>query len=355
MKKIVVVSCSQFGYHTDMLMHCRALKEEYKIKYICSDQGNKKVIEDDVLVEYINESRLNFIKESKKIISDFKPDIVIVDYFIGSSLLKILSSSGTFILDYRTGSVDPSPLKRKIKNALMIIEAKTYKYKTIISEGLRERLHINSKNSAIISLGATRSVSDEFIKSPYINDEMNLIYVGVFSGRNIIDTVKGYHMFLKENDFSIKTRYSIIGYGDGEEEIINYIKENKLEKFIKFHGRLHNEDLIKFFEESNVGVSYVPINYQYDVQPPTKTFEYMMNGLVCIATGTQENKKVVNEKNGVIISDTPKEFCNALKIIKANLENYSKIEIANSVSGNKWDNISKEFRNYIKKVCDSNE
>jgi len=44
----------------------------------------------------------------------------------------------------------------------------------------------------------------------------------------------------------------------------------------------------------------------YDCQPATKTFEYILSGMVCIATSTYENKKLINNINGVLCNDIQK-------------------------------------------------
>lgn len=356
MKKMIIVSCSQFGYHTDFFKHSQTLKNEYEITYICCFQGHKKIDRQGINVEYIySSSRVKFIVEVCKKIKKVSVDVILVDYFIGSSILKIFNWKEKLILDFRTGAVDTNVMKRNIKNILMIAESKIYPNISVISEGLRERLYIDGKKSQIISLGASRSVSEKNIEYKFDTENINLIYVGVFTGRRIIETVVGYHKYLKYKNYKVKSKYSIIGYGEGEKEIQDYIKNNKIDKYVQFYGRLHNEDLIEFFEESNVGVSYIPINYQYDVQPPTKTYEYMMNGLACIGTKTMENKKIINEKNGIAIEDNSEAVFEGLKILEKNLKRYNKFEIAESVKENEWDNITKKLKVFIEKVCDKSE
>lgn len=44
---------------------------------------------------------------------------------------------------------------------------------------------------------------------------------------------------------------------------------------------------------------YVPITDYYEYQPPTKTFEYVLSGLLCLATATSSNKEVITEEKVV--------------------------------------------------------
>lgn len=71
---------------------------------------------------------------------------------------------------------------------------------------------------------------------------------------------------------------------------------------------LENKDLEPYFEQANVGISFVPMTDHYDAQPATKTFEYSNSGLYVLGTATTENKKSI-DNNGVLIQDTPESFC----------------------------------------------
>ena len=50
----------------------------------------------------------------------------------------------------------------------------------------------------------------------------------------------------------------------------------------------------------------------YDIQTPTKTFEYIISGLFCIATNTTANKNLINKDNGILCDDNATSFSNAL-------------------------------------------
>ena len=76
---------------------------------------------------------------------------------------------------------------------------------------------------------------------------------------------------------------------------------NKLENVCTTHGRIDYYKLKPFFDKCNVGVSYIPIRDYYQYQPPTKTFEYGLSGLVTIATETKSNQEVINNCNGILI------------------------------------------------------
>ena len=80
-----------------------------------------------------------------------------------------------------------------------------------------------------------------------------------------------------------KIHYDIIGSGQGEDKIVAAISANKMEAVVTMHGYIENHRLPKYFAKANVGVSYVPINSKYDLQPLNlfiKIIELVKNGIL---------------------------------------------------------------------------
>lgn len=357
-KKILMVSCSQFGYHTDMTKYCEYLEKDYDIYYFSQFQENKIIEDGNITTYYFKRKgkkflgRIEYLKVLKKYIKDIEPDYIIVDYFLLSSLINFISKKSINILDFRTGSISKNNIVRNIKNYIMHIEAKTYRNVIVISQGLKDKLKLNSINTKVIPLGADAQVEDEFLKTEF-KESLNLLYVGVLTGRKILDTLKGFNIFINKYKDKVDCKYSIIGYGknkEDEEEIINYINENHLEKYVHFYGRIENSMLKKHFYENNIGVSYVPLYDYYQVQPPTKTFEYLKNGMICIATDTIENRRVINDKNGVLIQDNPEAFFKGIEVIYKNIKSYSRYEINKSVDEYSWSNIVNNLKLFIESL-----
>ena len=86
------------------------------------------------------------------------------------------------------------------------------------------------------------------------------------------------------------------------------------------------DENIAYFEESNVGISFVPCTKYYDCQPPTKTFEYLLYGLPVIATNTTENNIIINSSNGLLIKDSSASFCEAIELLISKSYNNSLIQ-----------------------------
>jgi glycosyltransferase involved in cell wall biosynthesis len=164
--------------------------------------------------------------------------------------------------------------------------------------------------------------------------------VGTLYKRNICETIKGVALFLKNNP-SMNLCYDIIGFGNKEDiyELQETINNESLQGKVIFHGRKNYTELSPFFEKSNVGISYIPIVPYYDCQPATKTFEYILSGMVCIATSTYENKKLINNINGVLCNDNPESFARALEEIKENKHKYNSEAIRETLMNYTWENI----------------
>jgi glycosyltransferase involved in cell wall biosynthesis len=175
-------------------------------------------------------------------------------------------------------------------------------------------------------------------------DTIKLLYVGALDDRNISETLKGLHLFLQKNERStVSLTYYIIGFG-AETEILkigNCISEYNLSDFVKIEGRKTYEELIPYFEMSNIGVVYIPQTPWYDCQPTTKLFEYMLAGMPVIATNTYENRLIVNTTNGVLINDTPEDFCKGLTNLFTALNSFKSSEIRQSVEAYTWEKIVK--------------
>lgn len=343
-KKLLILSKDQFGYHIDTFKYCEHLKDDFEITYICLDRGLDRVVDEKIKVRYITFKHGTmyrfwyFIWNVIKIIKKEKFDVIFCVYFRFCFLLPIFSNKRKIILDIRTGSVSNSKAKRFISDMELKLSTLFFKNITIISDGLAKKLKL--QNYIVLPLGADQFDIDN-IESPNIS-EVKLLYVGTLTNRRVYDTVVGYSNYIEKNGYDSIGNYTIIGSGTESEtnKIESIIHERGLEGKVKLLGRIPYKNLDKYFNENTVGVSYIPITDYYTHQPPTKTFEYLMSGLVCIATETIENKKVINEGNGVLCTDCPDGFENAIGVVVSKMKEYDRYKIIESVEDNSWYNIS---------------
>ena len=102
---------------------------------------------------------------------------------------------------------------------------------------------------------------------------------------------------------------------------------------------------VPFYEKCGFVRSYIIPNFftdYYDHQPPTKTYEYILSGLVCVATSTYSNKKIITPTNGILHQDNAASFQNALETMLKNKEQYDSQLIRESLHKYQWENIIKE-------------
>lgn len=341
MKKNLLIICkAQFGYLTDYYKYCEYLRDEWVITYLCFDSGLKKLLMEQVNTLYISNKGIKLIRGIRFILSTIRlvfhfEGLVMVNYFEKCTLIKRILPWKKMILDIRTLSVNPNKNVRRLYDKKIKKASNIFDFTTVISEGVREKIGINKCNSAILPLGS------DIISKKNKNFENNirLLYVGTLNGRNIHHTVIGLSLLLEKYQSKIPISYNIIGDGFEMEKIKNIVKNKGLQDIVKIYGRIPHFELAPFFDECNVGISYLPKTEYYNVQPLTKTFEYIQSGMCCIATNTDENKKIICSENGVLCEDNPDSFTSALFYIINNIKNFDSTLIRKTAEEFTWERI----------------
>ncbi len=284
----------------------------------------------------------DFINFAIKHIRQNNFETIFIVYFPFCFLIRLFTNEHT-ILDIRTGSVEKSSLVRKTSNFLKTFEALFFKNITIISESLGQMLGINMKKVKVVPLGA-----DIISDTDKDFDYPRLFYVGTLFNRKMHETVIGFKKFLIANDFDKKS-YDIFGFGlKSEEDLMNKtISENNLDDIVRFHGRKSHHEIKSYFDKCNIGVSYVPMTKYFECQPPTKTYEYVNSGMVCITTNTYENKLLINKTNGVLCDDNPTSFSEGLSRIVQNREFYNSNTIRTTLKDNNWETIAMRLGRHL--------
>jgi len=339
-RRLLFINGGQFGYNTDAYMHCYYLKDKYDISFLCFDTGRKKIELDGIKIIYVSYSGSYFMRGIRFLLCSifrliFFKGLVFVVYFFGAIWLKKFLPWKKMILDIRTMGVSPDSLNNLKFDSALRNTALLYDHITIISEGVRDKLKLPLNKTTILPLGAN-PVSNK--KKQF--DTLNLFYVGTLSNRHIEKTIHGLDKFVKQNN-DVKITYDIVGDGyNNEKKNLQKLSKNLgLCNIVKIHGRIPNTELKPFFDKCNIGVSFVPVMDCYEYQPVTKTFEYSMSGLFTIATTTYENKKVINDENGLLIKDSDVDFCRALEYIMKNRDRISTLNISDTLIKYRWSNI----------------
>jgi len=353
---LVIINQMQFGYHIDTYYYCKYLRNFFDITYICWDQSLPRIRRQHIEVVYVSRKgiilkrSLRFIKiVLKKIRAISRNNVIIFLYYfkVVSLILKIIKLKHTFVLDIRTGNIDPRKLTRVFFDALMKFETIFFKNITVASESLAQKLKLNHK-AHILPLGA-----DIISSTDKTFDKLHLLYVGTLFNRNIDVTIHGFNKFYKEFKNQISLSYTIIGTGPNNKEqaLRELAGQYGLADIVNVAGMIPHTQLKTWFDTANVGVSYVPVTDYYDCQPVTKTFEYLLSGLPVIATNTSENQKVIKPGNGVIVGDTAEDFYSGLKAIIEKQHLFDSSIIRNEAIGSTWENIvQKNLKVYLEQI-----
>lgn len=339
---LLIIDKTQFGYLTDSHKWCEYLRDEYHITYLCYDFGRKKMPIDGVEVKYLTLGKIRALRFFRWFIFCLwhimlHKGVTIVIYHKKCDIWKRIMPHKKMIVDIRTLSVDSSLNARTRYDNDVRNSAKYFDAITIISAGLSQKLGDVGKPKFILPLG-----SDVISHEPKTLDSLRLLYVGTFTNRDLHKTLEGLRIWINSHP-NCKISYDIIGDGNGTEldELMTYSRQLCLDQYVTFHGRLPHDELKRFFDKCNIGVSFVPITDYFQYQPPTKTYEYILSGLYTIATNTKSNYEIINHENGLLINDTSEDFANALSYTEQHLTQISDIKIRNSLQESTWDTLVK--------------
>lgn len=335
--KLLILDVNPYGVLTDTVKWIEYLRRDWKITLVSfrSDSSEKKRPSDVKFIELPNSKNRNvkgilFLLVCILILLFYRGKVLVV-YFPYCELLKKLFPRKRMLLDIRTLAVNPNAELRRKANDRIREACKWYDAVSVISKGVGVELGLS--DFVVLPLGSDVISS----KQKDYTQSMNLLYVGTLNNRDIDKTILGVKYFISQRP-NVPLQYTIVGFGTQVEEdkIMNMIRDEHLENRVQFVGRVKHSALQQYFDLSNVGVSFVPITPYFNYQPPTKTFEYCLSGLFCIATKTFANSEVINDRNGILIKDSAEDFCDALNLCwEKRLEiNYE--DVAQSLKEYSW-------------------
>lgn len=259
---------------------------------------------------------------------------VIVCRMPGCELLTKVFPSRNIILDVRTLSVSQNEDVRMRQNQHLTALKQQFKTCTVISEGVGETI---GKPYVLLPLGA-ESLSD--VEKDFAS--MKLFYIGTFNGRSLSVFIKGLARYQKES--GNHCTFDIVGGGDIEEEkAIGDTIESSDVYGVTLHGYLNHDEAVHLFDCCNIGVCYVPVTEYYQYQPPTKLYEYLLSGMVCLATNTYSNAEVINDRNGIVIEDDEDSIVRGLFELEKRLSSFNSKDIVATSIPFKWEVIVKDY------------
>jgi glycosyltransferase involved in cell wall biosynthesis len=344
---LLLVTQDQFGYLTDTLKYCRYLQKDFRITYIGWDFGLPVI--DTGGIACIHLSRAGgklrryavFLREVLQIVRRQPADgVIFIEYFPLCALLALFSGHRKrMVMDIRTGYVRSGGIVRAVFNGLLTVEAMCFRNVTVISDSLRRFLSIPAGRAHVVPLGADAvQVPDkEFAK-------LRLFYVGSLENRQIDKTVRGLELYMSRHPGAPIEGYDIVGFGPSDEEgkLRTAMQEATHVPNIVFHGRIPSTQLGPFLSACNTGVAFIPGDKHYQVQPATKIFEYLLAGMVVIATQTYENTRVINDSNGVLTDDSAEGFAAGLEKLMKKRMSFMSPAIRDGIGEYAWHRIVAE-------------
>ena len=339
-KTLLIIDKHPFGGLTDSYMWCKYLRDKYDVKIVTLNIGSFQSLSMDGvdLIEVKHRNKMIraflFVMTCAYQILVAKGPILVI-YFEAALLLKQIFFWKKMILDVRTMAVSRIAEERNRYDSKLRKACEIYDYCTLISDGIREKLCVPNEKSSILSLGSD-SISD---KEKDFNS-LRLLYVGTLSGRDLEKTIIGVSLFKQYNP-NIPISYDIVGggYNNELEKLKLLVSNYNLQDVVTFHGPIMHDKLSKFFDSCNIGVSFIPITEYFNHQPPTKTFEYIASGLYCLATATLANKEVINDNNGILITDSAESFADGIKKIWEKRNEIDDSKMRKSVELFLWETI----------------
>lgn len=339
-KRVLVVSCLQFGVHTDTFKYCELLRNRYELTYLCLDQGLPRKKLDGVKVVYCDRRPLGKIElglflESLKLVRTGNFDLIFMRRTKYSFLLRLLCPGTPMVFDIRSGSIESSAVARAVEDLLIRFNALFFANVTVISAGLARRLKLPGKVH-VLPLGADPGS----VLTQRRDGRLHLVYLGTFKNRHIERTVEGVERFL-DTAGDLDFRYTIIGFGSAHEVdgIREAISRGGLENVVEVRDRIDHGVVGEILADHDVGLAFTPRDPWFEFQPSTKVFEYLAAGLLCVATDNAANREMIDGRNGVLVDDTETGVCCGLTWAAEHLPTREPRAVADTIRDHSWAEI----------------
>ncbi len=364
--KICYIYNNKFGQYPILEEYClKTNREGHKVFYIgISDSTQQFVSLEGITVSYVKQQgKLKMAQDIVHILKQIDPDIIHVFHFRGCFLIPfLLGKRKISVLDVRTIHVaDKNGHHSRLsflKNRLTWMESLFFKYSIALTTEIRKILKPSWHHIPIIPLGANpfrlqppdkgeRRIKER--KRLHINEPtIVFIYSGTINPIRRVDDILLSFQKMKCNKSSL-----LIIAGDDKDDPGTLSRLKKLasqigigEKVI-FTGFVDFNHLVNLYLASDIGLCFIPQTNFFDLQPPTKLFEYMAAGLVPIATNTSADKAIITDNiNGFLCNDTVEDLSLTMSKVCIEFEEESKRIVSNALSSvqiNSWDHIIDKY------------
>ena len=221
----------------------------------------------------------------------------IVFYGLGASMFGLLVRLGNLFartshvsfFDLRSGSVF-GRLDGAV-NFVHRLESLAFQGRVALSRSLGELVFGQGSSFDVVGIGTRKAVPfqaeqlEALCRQFGIRRECLLfIYAGIFTTRDL-------HVFFQK--FDLQDNVQILLVGDGDPDSMQLVHAALAEKGLTdkaiFTGWISYDLLQGLYALADVGIAYVPVEERFQLQPPTKLFDYVEFGMSAITTKTLAN------------------------------------------------------------------
>ena len=274
-------------------------------------------------------------------IKKMNADLIIIHSYRMNFFYPIFIDNNKLVMMTFIPAANRSKFKRVLWDNYRKISYFKYKRFLLLTESVIKPFGLQNKKTYFAKWG-----SNPISVNAKKFDCIRMLYLGTLSGRDIHKTIYGLKKYLNTNPEIEVERYDIIG--TGHKEYVDLIKkaiiETELSNIVYLHGYLNDKEIIPYFDKANVGIAYLPNTPYYTNNICTKVFEYPLSGIPTIAVATNENKKIINDINGVLIEDNEHSFAQGLHLIAQRFANYSSEDIIKTME---TESIPYQIKHYI--------
>jgi len=337
----------------------KLVKAGIDVDLVCLNRGSEPAVEniDGVQVTRINlpirkiAATFRYLKIITKLLEQSHCDIVHVYCFRGCGILPLLSKKSyrKILIDIRSGSVSHQRFKSRLSNFMTRLEASTYDGIICVDQRVAHSVLGKKGANYIVPLGA------DFEKfKPYSNSRLR-DEIGIKKNQIVVIFVSNLNH--ERNPYRVLKAFEkaatghpqlvllLVGAGSEMEEMRKMASKAPLRGKVIFAGQIPYHNVQEYLACGDIGLSYVPINGQYDLQPPLKTVEYLAAGLPMVATRTKGNMQFIRDDfNGVLVDDNEEAISQGICRLIEDSKLYNDIskEARRSVLNYDWTHIVKQ-------------
>lgn len=263
--------------------------------------------------------RLHFLIQASRILRKCNFDLMHIYAFVGAGLLPLLSQrKGTrWLYDCQTSAIKPPLLG--LQNWLIRFESRGFDAIAVLSEGIRDIVFgPGTPVAAIVPLGADfehfrPEPPDPALRSRYGIAETDcvLCYCGSLDHNRRMDKLINAFAIAARQETTAKLL--IIGDGSAIDELKERAQDLRLHDQIIFAGYVPYAGIPAHLALASIALAFVSKDPCFEHQPPTKTVEYLTQGLPVIATDTAGNRVFIcHDFNGVLSPDSAEAYGQAM-------------------------------------------